>query len=40
MKRIRNIVITVAVVAALLYVNWQGQMVIVQHPQMYMDIVL
>lgn len=40
MKRLRNIVITVVVIAALLYVNWQGQMVVAQHPQMYMDILL
>lgn len=37
MKRIRNTIFVVAIIVALLYVNWQGQMVVAKHPQMYME---
>lgn len=37
MKKIRNTVLIVAAIVALLYINWQGQMVVAQHPEMYME---
>jgi|TARA_R110000796_G_scaffold63245_4_gene146309 hypothetical protein len=35
MKRIRNIILTVAILAGLLYTNWQGSMMLAQYPEMY-----
>jgi hypothetical protein len=35
MKRIRNTILTVAILAGLLYTNWQSTMMLVEHPEMY-----